>query len=74
MKKGRIVAEGPTQDVMNDRILQEVLGENIQTEYTRDGRRVVTPLGRNIDRCSLMSEASEERNVCDARTANGSAN
>lgn len=74
MKKGRIVADGPTQDVMNDRILQEVLGENIQTEYTRDGRRVVTPLGRNIDRCSLMSEASEERNVCDARTANGSAN
>jgi iron complex transport system ATP-binding protein len=43
LKEGRIVAHGPTGDVMEDRMLQQVLGENIQTDLTVKGLQVVTP-------------------------------
>jgi len=74
LKKGSVVAYGPTGDVMNDRILREVLGENIQIELTRKGRRVVTPLDHDAHRGTQQSKTSEEMNLCDVRTANGSAN
>jgi iron complex transport system ATP-binding protein len=43
LKKGRLIADGPTGTVMNEATLREVLGENIQTDVTRGGLRVVTP-------------------------------
>jgi iron complex transport system ATP-binding protein len=43
LKDGRIVAHGPTGEVMEDRILRQVLGENIQTDFTARGLQVVTP-------------------------------
>jgi iron complex transport system ATP-binding protein len=43
LKKGRMVACGCTGDVMKDHILQDTLGENIQTDVTVKGLPVVTP-------------------------------
>lgn len=43
LKGGKIVAEGPTSRIMDDRTLQETLGENIQTDRTVDGVMIVTP-------------------------------
>jgi iron complex transport system ATP-binding protein len=43
LKEGRIVACGSTKQVMEDHILQQVLGENIQTDVTVKGLPVVTP-------------------------------
>ncbi len=71
MKKGRIVTEGPTVDVMNDRVLREVLGNGIQMEVTRKGRRVVTPRARVTKNISLLPDADQESEPCDVRTANG---
>jgi iron complex transport system ATP-binding protein len=43
LKEGRIIAHGPAKEVMEDHILQQALGENIQTDMTVKGRPVVTP-------------------------------
>ena len=43
LKEGRIVTCGSVSEVMEDPILQEVLGENIQTDITLKGLPVVTP-------------------------------
>jgi iron complex transport system ATP-binding protein len=43
MKQGQVVFHGATTEVMEDGILQQVLGENIQTDYTVTGRHVVMP-------------------------------
>lgn len=43
LKDGRVVAHGPTGEVMEDGILRQVLGENIQTDLTVKGLQVVTP-------------------------------
>ncbi len=43
LKDGRIVAHGPAGEVMEDHILRQVLGENIQTDRTIGGLQVVTP-------------------------------
>jgi iron complex transport system ATP-binding protein len=43
LKDGRIVAHGPADEVMEDHILRQVLGENIQTDQTIRGLQVVTP-------------------------------
>jgi iron complex transport system ATP-binding protein len=43
LKEGRIIAHGSTREVMEDRILQRTLGENIQTDLTVKGLPVVTP-------------------------------
>jgi iron complex transport system ATP-binding protein len=43
LKQGQVVFHGATTEVMEDEILQQVLGENIQTDYTVNGRRVVLP-------------------------------
>ena len=45
LKQGRVVAQGPLEEVMHDRLLRQVLGENIQTDITSRGLRVVTPRG-----------------------------
>ena len=37
LKKGRVVAQGPTGAVMKESILRDVLGENIQTDVTIGG-------------------------------------
>jgi iron complex transport system ATP-binding protein len=41
--EGKIVAAGPTKEIMEDDILRQVLGENIQTDTTVRGLPVVTP-------------------------------
>jgi iron complex transport system ATP-binding protein len=43
LKEGSVVAHGSTAEVMHNETLQLVLGENIQTEFTVGGRRIVTP-------------------------------
>jgi iron complex transport system ATP-binding protein len=43
LKKGRVIAQGQTGDVMNETTLRDVLGENIQTDVTTRGLQVVTP-------------------------------
>lgn len=43
MRDGRIVARGSVEEVMEDRILQQTLGQNIQKDFTRSGLPVVTP-------------------------------
>ncbi len=45
LKHGRIVAHGPTEEVMEKTILREVLGENIRTDFTLGGLKVVMPRG-----------------------------
>ena len=42
LKKGRVVAQGPTGAVMEESILRDVLGDNIQTDVTVGGLPVVT--------------------------------
>lgn len=46
LKQGQVVSHGATAEVMENGILQRVLGENIQTDYTVSGRRVVMPRHR----------------------------
>jgi iron complex transport system ATP-binding protein len=48
LKKGRIIAQGPTRAVMEEAILRDVLGENIQTDFTVGGLQVVTPRALNV--------------------------
>jgi iron complex transport system ATP-binding protein len=43
LREGRIIACGPSSEVMQDSILQQTLGENIQTDTTVRGLPVVTP-------------------------------
>jgi iron complex transport system ATP-binding protein len=43
LKEGRVIAHGPTDDVMENETLRHVLGENIQMDLTVKGFRVVTP-------------------------------
>lgn len=43
LKEGRIVARGLTSEMMDDQILRQTLGENIQTDVTVRGLPVVTP-------------------------------
>jgi iron complex transport system ATP-binding protein len=43
LSQGRAVAHGPTNEVMEEQILRQVLGENIQTDLTIKGLSVVTP-------------------------------
>jgi iron complex transport system ATP-binding protein len=43
LNEGRIIATGPTSEVMEDHILRQALGENIQTDTTITGLQVVTP-------------------------------
>jgi iron complex transport system ATP-binding protein len=43
LKKGRLIAQGQTSAVMKEAILRDVLGENIQTDFTVGGLQVVTP-------------------------------
>lgn len=48
LKKGRLVAYGPTGAVMEEKTLREVLGENIRTETTMGGHTVVLPKGPSV--------------------------
>jgi iron complex transport system ATP-binding protein len=43
LKEGQIIAFGSAAEVMKDSILQQTLGENIQTDVTIHGLAVVTP-------------------------------
>ncbi len=43
LRDGRVVARGPTEKVMDDRMLKAVLGENIRIDTTAGGLRVVVP-------------------------------
>ncbi|MBI9092269.1 MAG: ABC transporter ATP-binding protein [Desulfobacterium sp.] len=49
LKQGEILALGKTKDIMNDGMLRQVLGSNIQCGHTENGVLVVTPrhLGAN---------------------------
>ena len=47
LKSGRIVAHGPTDEVMQERILREVLGDNIRRDTTITGLPVVMPRSLN---------------------------
>jgi iron complex transport system ATP-binding protein len=42
IKKGQIIAQGPTGTIMQEAILRDVLGENIQIDFTIGGLQVVT--------------------------------
>ena len=64
LKEGRIIAQGPTDDVMDKDSMRHGLGENIQIDKTVKGFRVVTP---------RQCENTEEKK-CNALTANGVAN
>lgn len=48
LKHGRVLAHGPTDAVMEEPILREVLGENIRTDVTATGLQVVTPRGPSV--------------------------
>ena len=48
LKQGRIIAHGPTGEVMEETILREVLGDNIQTDLTLGGLKVVMPRGPSV--------------------------
>jgi iron complex transport system ATP-binding protein len=48
LKKGRVIAQGPTGAIMEEAILRDVLGENIQTDVTLGGLRVVTSRALNV--------------------------
>jgi iron complex transport system ATP-binding protein len=50
LQEGRVVAHGPTGEVMEDQILRQVLGENIQTDRTIGGLQVVTPRAAKTQR------------------------
>jgi iron complex transport system ATP-binding protein len=50
LKDGRVIAHGPTDDVMEIETLRHVLGENIQMDQTVKGFRVVTPLPSSTPR------------------------
>jgi iron complex transport system ATP-binding protein len=50
LKEGRVIAHGPTDDVMENETLRHVLGENIQIDFTVKGFRVVTPRPSNTPR------------------------
>ena len=50
LKDGRVIAHGPTDDVMENETLRHVLGENIQMDLTVKGFRVVTPLPSSTPR------------------------
>jgi len=43
LKEGCVIAQGPTDEIMDNDILRHVLGENIQIDQTIQGFRVVTP-------------------------------
>jgi iron complex transport system ATP-binding protein len=50
LKDGRVIAQGPTEDVMENETLRRVLGENIQLDRTINGIRVVTPRASDLPR------------------------
>jgi len=50
LNEGRIIADGPTGSIMEDRILRQALGDNIQTDRTVKGVQVVTPRMSMIQR------------------------
>jgi iron complex transport system ATP-binding protein len=50
LKDGRVIAHGPTDDVMGNETLRIVLGENIQLDHTVHGFRVVTPRAFDLRR------------------------
>lgn len=52
VKSGRIAAHGATGEIMQERILRDVLGENIRTDTTVTGLPVVTPRSLKIPPCS----------------------
>jgi iron complex transport system ATP-binding protein len=43
LREGRVVASGPTMAIMDDHHLREALGDNIRTDATISGSRVVVP-------------------------------
>ncbi len=43
LKDGRVITHGPTDEVMENETLRNVLGENIQMDLTNKGFRVVIP-------------------------------
>ncbi len=46
LKEGRVVAAGPTGEIMDDRHLADTLGDNVKLDRTLSGERVVVP--RNV--------------------------
>jgi iron complex transport system ATP-binding protein len=49
LKEGRVVASGPTGEIMEDRHLMAVLGDNVMLDRTLSGNRVVVPRNVNGD-------------------------
>jgi len=73
LRAGRVVAQGPTVDVMQERILREVLGDNIRRDTTITGLPVVTP--RSLKPGTLFpGQNHTEVPACDAPTVNGDVN
>jgi iron complex transport system ATP-binding protein len=50
LKEGCVIAHGPTDDIIKNDTLRQVLGENIQLDLTSKGFRVVTPLPSHTPR------------------------
>ena len=53
LKKGEILALGKTEDIMNDSMLRQVLGNNIQCNHTENGVLVCTPRHLEANRAAL---------------------
>lgn len=73
LKSGRIVAHGPTSAIMQERILREVLGDNIRTDTTATGLPVVTPRSlKPATICQDQNDKGDDR--CGVIIANGVVN
>lgn len=44
LKQGRVLASGITEEILHDRTLQAAFGDNIQTDATHRGVRVIIPI------------------------------
>ncbi len=71
IKNGRAIAEGPTSAVMKEQTLRQVLGENIQTDFTRGGLQVVTPRHRRGATGPTPKTKDKEADSCGATIVNG---
>jgi len=69
LKEGQVIAHGSTRNVMEDAILRQVLGENIQTDLTLAGLQVVTPRPNfsSIPRSPEAHTVKPESNCMSAR-------
>ena len=70
LKGGRVIAQGPTLEIMTDQLLRQVLGDNVRIDTTVGGLRVVVPqflAPRDTQEAGSLPTVDEER--CPAGTS-----